>query len=252
MTVDRPNLLAIWDVSLGAYKPTPEPLCVVTVGESAELCGRSVHRRIGGAGFCESHYLAAAKWRDELPPKIRERNATDAHQHELAEIGRIAAHRLVIEKRRRDLNIIYYLRRGDGLIKIGTSHNFGSRLSRLRKEYGDLQILLTHSGGYERERELHGKFAELGVGGEWFLARKRLTNWIKKCRLNPEYATQVRGTVDMGVIRALATEGIRASLAYGAAERARMDAETERAIELICQGALEPLAAQAADSEAVA
>jgi len=65
--------------------------------------------------------------------------------------------------------VVYYLQRAtDGAIKIGTSTNLTSRLSRLREKHGTLTVLATEPGSYALEVSRHEQFASLGLGGEWF------------------------------------------------------------------------------------
>lgn len=66
------------------------------------------------------------------------------------------------------LHQIYFLQRADGLIKIGTSHNFPVRLAHLTKSHGMLGVLRLVHGGAKRERQLHTKFKRFHEYGEWF------------------------------------------------------------------------------------
>lgn len=63
---------------------------------------------------------------------------------------------------------VYFLRRSDGLIKIGYTANFESRLRSLTKAHGVLEILRVLNGDRFRERELHGRFVQHNEFGEWF------------------------------------------------------------------------------------
>lgn len=208
------------------------------------LCGGKATRSIGAIDLCEDHYLAAAAWREQLPEAARLAGIADRRARELENIQREAEHRVAVEQRKREISIIYYLRRSDGDIKIGTTCRPVRRLSVLTREHGILQLLLTHSGGRQRERELHDRFDDLAVGGEWFTARKKLTDWIRKCRLDPAIAAgQLPRTVGMDVIREVAREGNCASRAAGRAVREQIKRETALAMELICSGTLPPLGA---------
>lgn len=69
--------------------------------------------------------------------------------------------------------MIYFLRHETGLIKIGTTINYKSRLSDLIRQYGDLELLGLMEGSYEKEGELHSMFSHLRNtdtldGTEWF------------------------------------------------------------------------------------
>ena len=203
------------------------------------LCGQKATKSIGPIDLCDACYFAAAAWREQLPAEARLADIADRHAWELHVAELEAGHRTRLEAARGKRAIIYYLRRANGDIKIGTTSNPSSRFSTLGKEHGPLQLLLTHSGSYERENELHEKFADLAVGGEWFTARKRLTDWVKKCRLDPAIAaSQLPRTVGMDVIAEVVREGIRASLAVGRAEREQIERETEAALAYIRSGAL--------------
>lgn len=234
----RPLILVHVDVAntRGRVCGASLPLDPDTPGYSP-LCGARAPRTIGPVNLCEEHYLEAAAWREQLPENARLADIADRRGAELDRARREMEHRATLEQLRRERAIIYYLRRSDGLIKIGTSHNPSSRFSTLTKEHGPLQLLLTHSGGYERERELHEKFAELAAGGEWFVARKRLTDWIRKCRLDPAIAAgQLPRTVSMDVIREVCREGTRASRAVGRAEREQIERETADLMERFRSG----------------
>lgn len=232
MNVLRPARVLAWNVDLGQYAVSVKPVCVATImrGEGG-LCGEAVHRTLGDIGLCAYHWDQIAQWREELPDRERQEMIADRRERELVQIQMEADHRRHVEQRRRDLGVIYYVRRADGLIKIGTTWRLRHRLSALRREHGELQLLLTHSGGYEAERGLHDRFSELRVTGEWFTARKRLTDWIRKCRLDPIHEAQPANAVSLDVIQALVREGNVASRVAGRELRAFHEAETERAIE---------------------
>jgi hypothetical protein len=66
------------------------------------------------------------------------------------------------------LHQIYFLRRRDGLIKIGTSSNFAARLAALTKSHGALEVVRVINGDAQRERMLHSEFKRHHEYGEWF------------------------------------------------------------------------------------
>lgn len=66
------------------------------------------------------------------------------------------------------LHQVYFLQRADGLIKIGTSHDFPSRLSQLTASHGMLGIIRVINGDRKLERQLHVKFKRFHEYGEWF------------------------------------------------------------------------------------
>lgn len=65
-------------------------------------------------------------------------------------------------------DIVYFVRRSDGCVKIGHSAQHLERINRLVKEHGDLVLHGTEPGGLEREQWLHEHFADERVRGEWF------------------------------------------------------------------------------------
>lgn len=232
MSATNPARVIVWNEYLGYSTVATKPVCVATVIQAeGVLCGDPVYRTLGDVGLCARHWDQIAAWREQLPEHERQEMVTDRRERELVHIQMEADHRRAVEQRRRDLGLIYYVQRADGLIKIGTTWKLRHRMSQLRREHGDLQLLLAHSGGYEAERSLHDRFGELRVTGEWFTARKRLTDWIRKCRLNPLYETQPKAVVGMDIIQALAREGNMASRAAGRELRAFHEAEIERAVE---------------------
>lgn len=80
--------------------------------------------------------------------------------------------------------MIYFLRRADGAIKIGTTEKYYARRSALASEFGDLQLLGTMGGGREVERELHELFSQERIRSkrktEWFLPSQELLDYIAK------------------------------------------------------------------------
>lgn len=73
------------------------------------------------------------------------------------------------------LPVVYFIRNG-GLIKIGKSENLSERLRSMSLPV--TAVLATEPGGYERERELHKRFAEYREHGEWFRPGPRLLAYI--------------------------------------------------------------------------
>jgi hypothetical protein len=82
-----------------------------------------------------------------------------------------------------------------GPIKIGYANNFKARFQSLRIDnFHDLRILKLINGNMSKEKELHHKFSELRIRGEWFKADKLLTNYIHKLR-ESEQCTLIREEV---------------------------------------------------------
>lgn len=92
---------------------------------------------------------------------IRERNE--------AEAARLAAHQsAVAAKRARERDrFVYYVRRPDGAIKIGTTWNLKTRMQAFRN-VSPAELLASHSGGQIAEAALHRRFRHLRLDGEWF------------------------------------------------------------------------------------
>jgi hypothetical protein len=82
--------------------------------------------------------------------------------------------------------MIYFLSHvKTGLLKIGTTVQFGARLAALRGEYGAMLVVGLMEGGKEVERALHSQFAYLHVygeieGQEWFRADASLLDYIQQ------------------------------------------------------------------------
>jgi len=78
--------------------------------------------------------------------------------------------------------VIYFIQQeNDGAIKIGISNNFKKRLRQLQtgSPY-KLNILTIINGDEELEKQLHSKFAEYRLSGEWFKPVEKLVNYINK------------------------------------------------------------------------
>lgn len=79
------------------------------------------------------------------------------------------AERRSAQRRREDVAQVYFIRRADGLVKIGYSHDPAARLSQLKQHHQcEMEILATTPGARAAERELHEKFSESRTTGEWF------------------------------------------------------------------------------------
>ena len=76
-------------------------------------------------------------------------------------------------------SIVYFISPGDGLVKIGFTTSLSSRLRSLRTAHPkELSILLVFPGTQEDERDLHLRFANLRVGGEWFKYDEMIKNFV--------------------------------------------------------------------------
>jgi hypothetical protein len=137
--------------------------CALT--QEGHHCRRQPKESEGWAGglppflrLCNLHSNRYFQWRNEWESEQRQR---------LSQLA--TARRLKEEKVKARRATVYYVRRADGLIKIGyTGRDLRYRLSNLRQEHGPLEVLATHEGGYVAEQANHRCFAALRVTGEWF------------------------------------------------------------------------------------
>lgn len=172
---------------------------------SAALCAEPAAADVAGAPACARHYDRALAWHREMSARENE-----AVRQADARVGAEADARLEAEMRSWAADgsqIVYYLRRADGAVKIGTSTEFVRRFGNLSREHGELEILLTHCGDYPREREMHRQFADLALGGEWFQAEELLLSWIVRARCKrANMRTKIPGTVPLRYVRELLRE----------------------------------------------
>lgn len=80
--------------------------------------------------------------------------------------------------------MIYFLRRADGAIKIGTTEKYYTRLSDLIKRHGDLELLGVMEGDREKEQEVHRRFAHARLNN------KRKTEWFQSCQELLDYIAE--------------------------------------------------------------
>lgn len=79
--------------------------------------------------------------------------------------------------------MIYFARRPDGKIKIGSSSKPKERLKSLQSEYGAVEIVAVMEGGVKQETLLHKHFSKLNTGldgREWFHPSETLLGYIEK------------------------------------------------------------------------
>jgi len=80
-------------------------------------------------------------------------------------------------------SFVYFIRRPDGLIKIGFSKDPQSRRSALAGQSGVmLEMLATKPGDRSEEQALHRRFAAHRVTGEWFRPAPELCEYIADIR----------------------------------------------------------------------
>lgn len=81
---------------------------------------------------------------------------------------------------------VYFLQRDDGIIKIGTTTNYESRLVKLRNDYGNLTLLGLIEGDWQDEQRIHAQFRHLRAERfEWFHPGEELLDFIKTQKLLP-------------------------------------------------------------------
>lgn len=166
---------------------------------AGDICGRPGEYEIVDFWLCEHHYRRLFIWYDEHAKQEaeleRELNASMRQRH-AAEMASFAA---------QGSQIVYYVRRlSDGAIKIGTTKYPVNRWPALKTAHGPIEILATHCGDGERERQMHDRFRELRIEGEWFRAEEPLIRWILTVRRKPENVrTRTPETVPLRAVRAL-------------------------------------------------
>lgn len=74
---------------------------------------------------------------------------------------------------------IYFVRRKDGLVKIGFSARVAARIRHLSREHGPLDIIHMVDGDRAREKAIHRRFDACREFGEWF-------------RLGPQQIAEIR------------------------------------------------------------
>lgn len=81
---------------------------------------------------------------------------------------------------------VYFVRRSDGLIKIGFSNNIAKRKKELQTGAGPLTTLLTLPGDWALEQALHRKFQMSHAYNEWFNPTPDLLEYIEQQRSEQE------------------------------------------------------------------
>lgn len=93
---------------------------------------------------------------------------------------------------RKQKGIVYFVRRKDGIIKIGFSTDFESRLKALSFEHGNLEIihLVKTNNAIVTETLFHNFYKSKRVEGEWFELNKNDIKFIKSAKY-PRYIQKV-------------------------------------------------------------
>ena len=181
------------------------------------LAGHADSKRTpNGAGMTDTDWpQCAASLRNEVDVIVSGSRCPEPGLHELADIllcGRHyhAAREWAARVPRRERGIVYYLLRSDGQIKIGTTENYADRSGNLRREHGPLRLMTTEEGGRDRETQMHRRFRDLCVWGEWFRPELPLLTHIALLRRRLLYAGAVKPDVGldevMAMIRALGSD----------------------------------------------
>lgn len=189
----HPPLLATYDEERGDYALAPEHVCMARWASTnrqhgaGSICGLPLFRFAGEFELCEHHYWRFVDWRywdkprEEIEEKTRALKAADREFAEAVRESEIHRERVRVAS-----SLIYYIRRvSDGMIKIGTTTAFRNRMATHRKDHGEIQILLTHSGGPRDEHAIHQKFDVYRSGrgrSEWFYPTRPLLAWILDTR----------------------------------------------------------------------
>jgi hypothetical protein len=189
--IGHPPLIALFDDAKGTYAIAEGVTCVARWASTGgrhgkgDLCGDEATVTVAGVDLCPHHADRLQNWRYFEYPEEHVRKKTDRvreadREYEQA-LDESERHR---EKALAARSVVYYIRRtSDGAVKIGTSTKFSSRMSQLRSEHGELQVLLTHSGMRAEELAMHHQFHMYRIGrSEWFAPAKELLTWISDRR----------------------------------------------------------------------
>lgn len=119
-------------------------------------------------------YLEAVEQRRREARETWSRLEAQVEAERLAVHGSVAAARRERERQR----IVYYVRRPDGAVKIGTTWNLKTRMQAFRN-VNQVELLAWHTGGQCAEAALHRRFKHLRLDGEWFEAGQDLVDHIR-------------------------------------------------------------------------
>lgn len=125
-----------------------------------------------GIPLCDRHFDVAMdrtiRWYWETYDHVS--SEVVAEQEAIRERARLddaeLAHRIAIGALKG--SCVYYVRRSDGLVKIGFSTRLAARVKGLATEFGPLELLATEPGGLKQEQLRHRQFKRNRVEGEWF------------------------------------------------------------------------------------
>lgn len=135
-----------------------------------DLCHQHAYHLVDMVRYKDETYRK--KRDDEIEAERRNRNTLNEERIARAEEARQ----------------IYYVRRNDGAIKIGTSRDVRGRIASLRT-VSPVELLASHLGDFETEREMHLRFEVHRLDGEWFAPCEELLSHIAEVNASsPEVA----------------------------------------------------------------
>jgi hypothetical protein len=189
--LDHSPLLAVYDPDSGRYAIAADPVCMARWAtanrrhDEDSICGRPAFRNASEFDLCEHHYNRVLEYRyfdvplDQAGEKLARLRDADARYAAAQQESQEHC-----EAVRAKASVVYYIRRmSDGMIKIGTSTTPAKRIATHRREQGEIQILLMHSGGRKEEQEVHRKLDVYRPGrSEWFHSSRPLLRWILETR----------------------------------------------------------------------
>lgn len=187
----HPPLLATYDEERGDYALAEGHVCMARWASTnrqhgaGSICGLPLFRFAGEFELCEHHYWRFVDWRywdkprEEIEEKTRALREADKEYAAAVRDSEIRRERI-----RSASSLVYYFRRvSDGMIKIGTTTDFRTRMATHRREHGEVQILLTHSGGPDEEKAVHKKLDVYRAGrSEWFYPSRPMLSYILNTR----------------------------------------------------------------------
>ncbi len=81
------------------------------------------------------------------------------------------------------LRKVYFIRRDDGAIKIGSTLDINRRIKEISSQAGDIELLLTIDGTIALETKLHKYFSKNNIHNEWFIGEeveRFIAEWKEK------------------------------------------------------------------------
>ena len=212
--VPHPPILAVYDYDGRDYTRPDDPVCMArwastnSAHAAGSICGAPATHDAGDVDLCRHHFDRVYEWRFWEEPVKRAKEKTAAIKAADAEYRQAVIDSEIHRERvRAERSLVYYIRRtSDGMVKIGTTAAFKSRMNALRAEHGELQILLTHSGGRAEELKAHREYDAYRIQGtEWFRPVRTLLDAICIERRIVRYReTQQPGALKIGELEKLA------------------------------------------------